>query len=74
MLILAGRKKIFDLSFQFRSIKDRIDYLLLNKISIYMSSKNIRGNIIFFSKSIGLKVSNDSLCFRGNSYVLCANL
>lgn len=61
MLILVGRKKIFDLSFQFRSIKDRIDYLLLNKISVYMSSKNIRGNIIFFAKSIGLKVSDDSL-------------
>lgn len=56
-----GRKKIFDLSFQFRSIKDHIDYLLLNKISIYMSSKNIRENIIFFVKLIGLKVSDDSL-------------
>lgn len=59
--MLVGRKKIFDLSFQFRSIKDHIDYLLLNKISIYMSSKNIRENIIFFVKLIGLKVSDDSL-------------
>lgn len=59
--MLVGRKKIFDLSFQFRSIKDHIDYLLLNKISIYMSSKNIRENIIFFVKLIGLKVSHDSL-------------